>query len=265
MLILSKPAAAGLDSATTAWVAAVVAADGTVSGARQTLVNNLIVGLKADGVWAKLDRLWIFAAENHESALIDLFALAQALPSSGITFTVDRGYTGNGTTGIIRTLFNAATMGVKYTRDAAHMAAWDNVDRADAPTVITGVGDDFGVFTDLMPLSSNSIIAHVNGGGGGSPTNVGTSQGFSIGQRNSNSQTEYFHNGVSKGTTELAAAYPVISVPFYVCARNDHVGDGSGFMTDQVSMVSYGGNFTSTEALAYYNRLRTYMTAVGVP
>jgi hypothetical protein len=265
MLILSSAAAVALDPATTAWVAAVVAADGTVSSPRQTLVNNLIVGLKADGIWAKLDRLWIFAAENHESASIDLFALAAALPSGGVTFTVNRGYTGDGSVGHIETFFNAATDGIKYTRDAAHMAAWDNVDRADAPTVITGVGDDLGVFTDLMPLSGNSIIARVNGAGGGSPTAVGTSQGFSIGQRNDDSNTEYFRNGVSMGMTTEAYSYPVVSVTFWVCARNDHGGDGSDFMTDQVSMVSYGGNFTSTEALAYYNRLRTYMTAVGVP
>jgi hypothetical protein len=263
MLILSKPAAVALDPATTAWVGAVVAAGGTVSGGRQTTVNNLIVGLKADGVWAKLDRLWIYAAENTQSALIDLVALVEAI-SISVTFTANRGYAGNGTSQYIRTLFNAATQGINYTRNAAHIAAWDNTSRASAPVMITGVDDGFGVITNLLPFSSNGIVASINGAGGQSdPTS--TSQGFFIGQRNDGGETEYFYNGVSKGTTASAFSYPVVSQPFYVCASNTSTGDPVSFMTDQISMVSYGGKFTSTETLAYYNRLRTYMTAVGVP
>jgi hypothetical protein len=58
------------------WAAAVVAAGGSVSGTltsgRKKLINDLIMGLMADGVWSKLDRLWLFAAENSQSALIDI-------------------------------------------------------------------------------------------------------------------------------------------------------------------------------------------------
>jgi hypothetical protein len=264
MLILSSAAAVALDPATTAWVSAVVTAGGTVSSPRQTLVNDLIVGLKADGVWAKLDRLWIFAAENTQSALIDLFALAEAIPGGGTAFTANRGYAGNGASNI-RTLFNAATMGVKWTTAAAHMAAWDNTNRAAAATAITGAGNDIDSVTDLMPFHTSGVVTRINSAPSGFPSaSNSTSQGFFIGQRNDATQIENFYNGVSLGTAANGGT-TVVSVPFYICARNDNSGDGSGFMTDQVSMVSYGGKFSSTETLAYYNRLRTYMTAVGVP
>ena len=91
------PAAAGGDEAeTTAWVAEVVSNGGTVSAGRQTIVNDLIAGLKADGVWIKLDRLWLFAAEDQPSALTDLVGLTLATAVNSPTFTADEGYTSNG-------------------------------------------------------------------------------------------------------------------------------------------------------------------------
>ena len=82
------------DAATIAWVNQVVTNGGTVSAGRQTLVDNLIVGLKADGIWTKLERLWLFAAENTISALTDLVGLTLATANNSPTFTADVGYTG---------------------------------------------------------------------------------------------------------------------------------------------------------------------------
>jgi hypothetical protein len=266
-MLLLKPTAVALDPATTAWVSAVVASGGTVSGARQTVVNNLIVGLKADGIWTKLDRLWIFAAENTQSALIDLFALAEALPS-GIppTFTADRGYAGNGSNSFVRTFFRPATHGVAWTLNSAHIAVWDNTDRAEADTVATGVYDSTlgasGTYSDLQPFYASGMRSRINGTTAPILANS-TSQGFFIGQRNDSSTIEGFYNGVSV-ETDVSSATGVIDLPMYICARDDDATPAF-FSTDQISMTSYGGKFTSTEALAYYNRLRTYMTAVGVP
>ena len=93
-LAVATPAAAGGDEAeTTAWVAEVVSNGGTVSAGRQTIVNDLIAGLKADGIWAKLDRLWLFAAEDQPSALTDLVGLTLATAVNSPTFTADEGYT----------------------------------------------------------------------------------------------------------------------------------------------------------------------------
>ena len=62
-----------------------------------------------DGVWAKLDQIWIFAAENAKSALIDLKGLATATSTGGIapSFTADRGYTGNAAERLHRYLVRA--------------------------------------------------------------------------------------------------------------------------------------------------------------
>ena len=235
-MLLLKPTAVVLDPATTAWVGAVVASGGTVSGARQTLVNTLIVGLKADGIWTKLDRLWIFAAENSFSAVIDLVALAEAL-ASGVTFTPNRGYAGNGSSSFVRSFFRPATDGVAWTLNSAHIAVWDNTDRAEADTVATGVYDSTlgpsGTYSDLTPFYVIGMRSRINGTTATILDNS-TSQGFFIGQRNDGSTIEYFYSGVSIGTA-VSAATGVVDLPMYICARDDDTSPAF-FSTDQISM-----------------------------
>jgi len=244
----------------------VIAAGGTVSTGRRTVVNSLIVGLKADGIWTKLDRLWIFAAENSFSALVDLVALDGATAIAAPTFTADRGYAGNGSNSYIRTFFRPATLGIAWTLNAAHIAVWDNTNRAEALVIATGAYDstlgDGGTYSDLAPYYSGGLRFRINGTTAPIITNS-TSQGFFIGQRNDSSTIEGFYNGVSRGTGATSSTN-MVNLPIYICARDDDATPAF-FSTDQISMTSYGGKFTSTEALAYYNRLRTYMTAVGVP
>jgi hypothetical protein len=248
------------------WANVVVAAGGTVSGTRKGHVNTLIEGLKTDGVWAKLDRIWIFAAENAKSALIDLKGLATATSTGGIapSFTADRGYTGNAAGGYIDTSFVPATNGVTYTLNSAHMAVWDNTNRAAATEAQTGCNDGVGL-CDL--LSYTGVFGPVGLGfrlnGGGAALTSGQSNGFFIAQRTASNALEGFLNGTSTGTGTAASASPP-TVAFYVCARNDN-GTPVIPTNDQVSATSYGGSLTSTQAANYYTRMRTYMTAVGVP
>ena len=61
---INMPTRAGLDTATVAWINAVAASGGQVSVSRQSVVNNLVVGLKIDGVWNKFDRLWMLARQR---------------------------------------------------------------------------------------------------------------------------------------------------------------------------------------------------------
>src|SRR5215813_10721680 len=114
-----------VDSATSAWINAVVLNGGSVSRQRAMLVDDLIVGLKADGIWTKLDRLWLFAAENAKTALTDLVGLTLATAVSSPTFTIDKGYAGNGTSSYIDTGFNTSTSGVNFTLNTSHLAVWD--------------------------------------------------------------------------------------------------------------------------------------------
>ena len=79
---------------------------------------------------ASFDRLWVLAAENATSALIDLKGLIQASPA-GATFTQYRGYTCTGGGGYVNMLFVPSTHAVNYTLNEAHFAIWNLTDGQD--------------------------------------------------------------------------------------------------------------------------------------
>ena len=93
---------------------------------RKGHLNTLIASLKTAGVWAKLDGLYIMAAHDAQAARVNAVNPASVATANGtITFTTDRGYAGNGTTGYLNTGFNPTTApSPKYARNSAHMGAW---------------------------------------------------------------------------------------------------------------------------------------------
>jgi hypothetical protein len=241
----------------------VIAAGGTVSSTREGYLNTLVNGLIADGVWAKLDRLWIFAAENTQSALIDLKALDQAAEVNSPTFTTNKGYTGNGFTSYINTTFNAATQGVNYTLNSANASVWCNGNlRPPATTAQTGVLSG----SSLMDLLSYTAVFGPVGlsfrmNGGGVALTSSSDAGFFTAQRTGATAIEGFINGASAGTGATASV-AVVSLPFFVCGRND---DGGLAIPagDLISVAGYGGGLTSTQMTGYYSRLLGYSVNIG--
>jgi hypothetical protein len=266
------PVVTGPDAATTAWINAVVAAGGSVSGSsttgRQKLVDDLIKGLKADGIWAKLDRLWIFAAENTKSALIDLVTLSTANPTTLLerltdrlgdradelpaalaapVFTVDRGYTCGGSA-TVNTGYIPATHGVQYTVNTAHASIWSlTAAQSDSPAYTDSISNIF------PRLSDNNAYFRLNYNAGGGASNTdGT--GFFVADRNAASGTSCmlgYRNG-SLLQNDYTGTYMLATGPVYAWDR-------------EIAAIGAGGTLNSTQHTAYYNRLRTYMTAVGVP
>ncbi len=90
------------------------------SAGQQTLQNQLVLDLKAGGVWSKLDTFAVFATNgNIDFALIDWIRLTQYTAVNSPTFTSNEGFTGDGTSSYVDTNFNPSTSGVNYTLNNA--------------------------------------------------------------------------------------------------------------------------------------------------
>lgn len=256
--ILPSGGAIAIDADTDAWVAAVVGAGGSVSAGRKTTVNTLIAGLKTDGVWSKLDRLWLLAAENSQSALIDLKALATATAVASPTFSTDHGYTFNGSTNYLTQTFTPSTGGGNFTLNSNHLGVWCY----GSPT--TGgspIGSGDGATQDRIASYSGSWIYFTNDAGGYAGA-IGA--GWAVATRTASNARAMYLNGSASGSDALASDASNVSQPQWIGAVN-----GSGFIYDpcsvQISAASIGGGLNSTNNTNLYDRLRTYMTAVGVP
>ncbi len=261
--LLGRRSAAGsaLDAATTAWVDAVFAVDGTVVGdARKTLVNNLIVDLKADGVWTKLDRLWLFAMENSTGALVDIVADSLATAVSSPTFTADAGYTGNGSSHIDSN-FDPSTAGGNFAQNSACLFAWSNSSGINASNILCGQNDlsDKNV---IIPRQSGTFYSSCNEGSSsyGCSGTVADSIGLFLVDRNAASGAGCelgYLNGAQVATGAIASGLMV--------SANFSFLKGSAYGTYQCSAGGFGAHLTSIDSANLYSRLRTYMTAVGVP
>src|SRR5882672_2331491 len=106
---------------TTAFLARTSGLSGTETAAYKVLINGLV----ADGVFSLLDALYIFATNTTTTANLNListsFGLTGATPP---TFTVDQGYTGNGTTQFLDTGYVSSTAGLNLTQNNASIGTY---------------------------------------------------------------------------------------------------------------------------------------------
>ena len=262
-LIGASPAS--FESETTAWESAVVTAGGLVSSGRKIVVNDLIAGLKSDGVWTKLDRLWLFAAENSQSALIDLKENDASTAVSSPTFTTDRGYNGNASSSYIDTTYNPSTDGVNYTQDSASGGVWDlTAPSAGNDAYLVGAHNGGAVSIGIIPcLYYNGVFyVAVNGAASTIAALGGSAPGFFAVNRSTSTAIQLYRNGsLDNSATDTSAAVPSYNI--FVGALN-YINTPASFSSDQAAACFFGGHLTATEHGNLYNRLRTYMTAVGV-
>jgi hypothetical protein len=129
------------------------------SAGQQTLQNQLVVDLKAGGIWNKLDTFAVFATDgSSDFALIDWIRLSQYTAVNSPTFTTDEGFQGDGTSSYINTNFNPATQGVNFANNNAGISLYVKI----AQTL--GV-DIFGETSSAIRLrNANNVLQRLNAG-----------------------------------------------------------------------------------------------------
>src|SRR5262245_18164465 len=239
------------------WVAAVVANGGSVSAGRQTIVGNLIAGMKTDGTWTKVDRLWLQDTENTASSLTDIKARALATAVSSPTFTANQGYRGTGSAYIDSNLANNFGTG-NYQHGSACHFAWNNTAGSDTgPIVGTGlttrVSEIFPAYTD-----GNCYASIHSGTWDVAFTHSGAAGLYLVNRTASNSMTLDL-NGTQIGSGTLAST-SLTSHHFTAMAGSSGLQYATAFR--QMSIWGFGGGLSSGERVALYNRLNTYRAAV---
>jgi hypothetical protein len=242
----------------------------TQSGPRQVAYAALIDGLVADGIWAKLDALYIFAAAESATALENLKQDNYHCTVNGSpTFAADDGYTGvaASTTVYLDTGFNPSTASGNYTLNSAHASVWCFEDHeGNGSEIAMGLSTTgFGAINVMMIPRFNTDDAHARINEAVSTVvTVANCAGHLLGSRTSSTAGEYYLNGTSLGTSNLATD-ALINGNVYILGNNT-VGVGPEFGgAFKLSAASLGSGLNDTEASDFNDHLRTYMTAVGVP
>jgi hypothetical protein len=254
-LELQADTALSAPTETIAWAAAVVTNGGTVSTARLLLVDDLIADLKTDGIFSKLDRLWLFAAENEGSALTDIVGLSLAAGLSSPTFTTDRGYSGASVG--IDSNFNPTAGGLKYVQDSACVFAWN-----DATSTSGALCGLIGVGNRITPTTGASAFAYGVNSSAAATSTISSSTGFFHINRSGSTAQQAYQDG-SSVSSDATSSVAVTNGDWAFLAGA--TGLSNLLAGGEVSCGGFGQSLNATEAGNLYTRLRTYMTAVGVP
>jgi len=250
----------GYSAAVLQFLARTSGLDGTHTSAYQALIDGLV----ADGVWAKLDMLHIYATQNSTTANLNLIGnIYNATPINSPPFTVDRGYTSSEASAqYIDTGFNPTTaVSPKLTQNSAHISEWLLSDINTTRSLVIG-HNNASTYLGIHARFSNSTYMYLNSGT--SVVNVASanSLGHFLGNRNAVSSVQGYKNG-SQIITDTIASNGLVNSSIIALGQNQN---GTLFGSNyQGAMASIGSSLSSTDATNFYNRLRTYMTAVGVP
>lgn len=254
-----------LDAITVAWLAQLTTSFGSnPSSSYITALNTMIAGMRTDGNILQLDRFWIFAQEVQGYARVSIVnpGSTQITEVNTPTWTVNQGYTGNGTTRYLNTNFNWLSSSVNTLRNSLTHGIY----------VTTNVAEnkyDSGHLSagrDILMASrfGTGNTYQTANGAAGTGAAVANSLGLYMAQRTSTaSGTTAYKNGSSVAT--IVNADPSLpNSPQLVFGYNSNTGGGvvaNALSSKRIAMHVIGSG--AINPATFYTRFQTFATTIG--
>lgn len=243
------------DSDVAAYIAALTTPP---SAAERARLNTLVRGLKADGVWALLDRLNVLAAETQQAGLRDLRNPAKTLTVGGtITFTADRGFLGDGTSGYLDYGEAFAFTGAQFSLNSATLGIWCNAEgTGGVKTHIGNVANSpRSAITPRTTAGAETFLANDATG-----DTLMTSNGSRLGHRTFSRTGAAVKRGFFNGTrtADLTTASTAVNT-----ANGSLLRSGTGYADDRLAAAYSGGGLTDAQVAALHARLSAYLSGKG--
>lgn len=237
------------------------------NAARKARIDAAVVALKDDGIWSKLDRLWVMAGHDSQAARLDWKAPATSgrmlTPVNSPTFTADQGYTGNGSNMYLNSNYTPSTDGSSMVQNSAAFGVWvRDVGTAGTKSFMGVLGGSGSIIrrrgdsNTWQTIGPNGPSTPVDGA-----VNSSSATGLLSANRSGSSAQQAYRNGASEGTSTGTSESPP-NRPFYLLAFNQN-GSAAQFSEGQISIAFCGGSLTATEHDDLYDILNAYMTGLA--
>jgi len=233
---------------------------GIVDQVEANAINNLVIGMKADGVWSKMKAIYPFVGGSSTSHSFNLRNTSQfqITWNGGITHS-SNGVLPNGVNGFGNTGLNLST---QTTLNDIHLGFYSR-------THSTQNAADIGAATDnitnyhLMQLTGSTTFYIINESAFTTYPNFSDTdtKGFYVGTR-SGTVVKGWKNGTLRATKSPAttAARPNFNV--YLGGYNQG-GTPALFSNRQLAFSSIGDGLTDTEATNLNTRVTQFQTALN--
>lgn len=224
------------------------------SAQRALDIETLILALKAASLWTKLDALYLLAAHSSQASLLnwlDSSSITDCTLNGAPTFVADRGWTMTPSTDYVATGITPNAGGFKYVQNDAHLGVWSRTATA-AGAALADIGAANSECSIACRSSADLMRVRLNSGTTVSYANADGSGHFVISRTASNTYKGY-RNGVALGSSSTASA----TMPTII--QIGRVGSPAR----QFAGASIGSSMNDADAVAFYNAMNAYMTAVG--
>ena len=238
------------DADAQAFITAAAITDAT----QQTAINNLVVGMKADGIWTKMKAIYPFVggtATTHKWNLKDprdLDAAFRLVFNGGWTHS-STGATPNGVNGYADTKLNA---GVELNGTSAHASLYPR-------TSLTGGYGIQGDFTSRMDIINFAGVLYSAMGTTGQTSYTGTYAGLIVGSRTSSTSNKLYVGGTLRDTKTNLSTANFQNSNYWLGACNVN----TFFSSTQTAFASIGDGLTDTEAANLYTRVQAFQTSLS--
>jgi hypothetical protein len=230
-------------------------------------INNLVTGLKLNGLWTKMQAIYPFvgpSSTTHKWNLKDprdLDAAFRLTFLGGWTHT-SSGALPNGTNGYANTFFTPSN---SSNVNSTHLSIYLNTDNA---SIVTPGPDpvEIGVFvspTQAFLIQQGVAATFGTRNLGSTLTGAQTNRlGFGLSSRTSATVTTGYKNGVSILSGNSGGSLS----PFEVWIGNLNISGGSygnGWTNNRFGFASIGSGLNATEAANFYTVVQAYQTALS--
>ena len=221
-------------------------------------VNNLVIGMKADGIWTKMKAIYPIVGGTASSHAVNLktpgtFNLSFA---TGVTHS-SNGMVGNGSTGYADTNFTPSTNGMLL--NSAHLSFYS---RTDLNTYQVEMGNWNGSASTLLLIrqAGNGTVRMNNGALNINFANT-NAQGFYLSNRTASNVIKAFKNGAVQVTSaQVSNSLPTNKIA--LLAFNDN-GLIQYYSTKQCAFASIGDGLTDTDAANFYTAVQAFQTTLN--
>jgi hypothetical protein len=260
MTLTPSPTPQGVTEAQT-YMNAVITGGGTLDSTSSGATYQLFADLINYGLWNKLYAFYPLLGGNSSGGQ----AVNGKTPGTrnmtwngGLTFSTN-GVVSNGTTGYGDTNSNNSSIGGL---DDFHMSFYSRTNEQNDPTEFDMGANESPHRTQLNSRSTSDLLTGVvnSSGAQGSFSNTDSRGLFTL-VRRSSTDTEFYQNSTSLGTSATTStSRPNLNI--FICRRNYPILPDNP-TTREYAFVTMGNALSDTEVTDLYNAIQTFQTTLG--
>jgi hypothetical protein len=228
-------------------------------------INNLVIGMKADGLWTKSHALYPLVGGTATTMKfnlknpLDTDAAFRAVFNGGWTYS-NNGILGNASNSFADTKFNPTTVGVDKSNFGVSIYSRSNVSgyKADIGAVESPASYIWLVprYDSVTDFAGSFDDSNFNG------NYLTNTLGLISVVRDSATTQKLYQAGVQKGTRTGFSATGNINKNIYFGARNN-VGVAANYTDRQYALIAIHEAFNATEMINFNTRVTTFQTALS--